>query len=135
MPLSADRDTKKRDGNKYDIPVATNVKIYMGALLTRNATGFGTPGATATTLKALGKACATVDNTGGADAAQSVEYEKGVFLFKNSASGDLITNADRENDCFIVDDETVAKTNGTNTRSIAGKVKSVDSTGVWVEIA
>jgi hypothetical protein len=38
------------------------------------------------------------------------------------------------NDCYIVDDQTVAKTNGTATRSIAGKIRAVDAQGVWVEI-
>ena len=36
-------------------------------------------------------------------------------------------------DCFIVDDQTVAKTNGANTRSRAGKVFDVDADGVWVD--
>jgi len=35
--------------------------------------------------------------------------------------------------CYIVDDETVAKTNGTNTRSAAGTVVGVESDGVWVQ--
>ena len=34
---------------------------------------------------------------------------------------------------YIVDDETVAKTDGTATRSAAGKVVGLDSDGVWVE--
>jgi len=36
--------------------------------------------------------------------------------------------------CYIVDDQTVAKTDGTATRSSAGKVFDVDAQGVWVEI-
>jgi hypothetical protein len=34
----------------------------------------------------------------------------------------------------VVDDQTVAKTNGSSTRSVAGIVRQVDSDGVWVEI-
>jgi hypothetical protein len=34
---------------------------------------------------------------------------------------------------FIVDDETVAKTNGSSTRSVAGICRGVDAQGVWVE--
>ena len=37
--------------------------------------------------------------------------------FANSASGDLITAAEVGSDCYIVDDQTVAKTNGSSTRS------------------
>lgn len=42
------------------------------------------------------------------------------------------TAADIGSDCYIVDDQTVAKTNGTNTRSVAGKIMDVDAQGVWV---
>ena len=58
---------------------------------------------------------------------------KGVFPFKNSAAADEITNAEIGSDCYIVDDETVAKTDGTGTRSVAGKVFLVDDYGVWVD--
>ena len=61
-----------------------------------------------------------------------MQIRKGTFRFGNSASGDLIAIADIGNDCYIVDDQTVAKTNGTNTRSVAGKVHDVDAEGVWV---
>ena len=49
-------------------------------------------------------------------------------------AGDLIAQADVGADCYIVDDQTVAKTNGTNTRSVAGKIIAVDADGVWVKI-
>ena len=55
--------------------------------------------------------------------------------FANSASADLISLADIGADCYIVDDQTVAKTSGTNTRSVAGKVFDVDADGVWVDFA
>jgi hypothetical protein len=38
------------------------------------------------------------------------------------------------NDCYLVDDQTVAKTSATNTRSVAGKIVDVDSQGVWVKL-
>ena len=34
--------------------------------------------------------------------------------------------------CFIVDDHTVAKTDGTGTRSIAGFIEQVDDQSVWL---
>lgn len=131
--LAADRNTPARDGDLLSLGVATNVKIYAGALVARNATGYATPGATATTLKALGRAEEQVDNTGGADGAKTVKIRKGVFRFANSGGGDAIADADIGNDCYIVDDQTVAKTDGTSTRSVAGKVFDVDAQGVWVK--
>ena len=53
--------------------------------------------------------------------------------FGNSTSTDAITLADVGSDCYIVDDQTVAKTNGSGTRSRAGRVFDVDSEGVWVD--
>ena len=50
----------------------------------------------------------------------------------NSASTDQITLADLGAAVFIVDDQTVAKTNGGGTRSQAGYVVDVDATGVWI---
>lgn len=133
MALTADRDTHERDGSKIQLGMATNVKIYAGALVARNASGYATPGAVATTLRFAGRAAEQVDNTGGANGAKNITVEKGVFKFKNYAS-DLITIADLGNDCYIYDDETVARTNGTSTRSVAGKVFAVDTDGVWVDM-
>lgn len=37
-------------------------------------------------------------------------------------------------DCYILDDQTVSKTNQAGTLSRAGKVVAVDTLGVWVRI-
>lgn len=135
MPaLTADRATPKRTGHRLSLPVAANAVIWAGALVCVNASGFAVKGATSTTLKSAGVAQQRVDNTGGADGAVTIEVDRGdVHLMANSASTDLIGRADIGNTCFIVDDQTVAKTNGTNTRSAAGKVVDVDASGVWVQ--
>lgn len=131
--LAKDRNTPQRAGDDFNAPVAAAVKIFTGSLVALDAAGDATPGAVSLTLTALGRAQETVDNTGGAAGDVSVEVRKGVFRFANSAAADLIIRADIGNDCFIVDDQTVAKTNGTSTRSAAGKVVDVDGAGVWVE--
>lgn len=134
MALTKDRDTKEKGGKTiYAVPVAAGVKILAGALVALNAAGFATPGAIATTLKGFGRAEEAVDNTGGSNGAVSITVRRGVFLYANSASADAITRADIKNDCYIVDDQTVAKTHATNTRSVAGKIDDVDATGVWVD--
>lgn len=134
MALSADRQVKRRDGTNYSDPVAASTKIYLGALVCTNAAGNAVPGSTSTTLKARGIAQEQVDNLAGSAGDKTVPTRTGIFPFKNSASGDLITRADIGNDCYIVDDETVAKTSGSSTRSIAGKIKDIDASGVWVAI-
>lgn len=133
--LTAERATTERSGELYSRGVATNVKIYGGAIVMLNASGYATPGATATGQIADGVATATVDNTGGADALKSVTVSKGIFKFANSAAADLITIAEVGDSCYIVDDQTVAKTDGTGTRSVAGKIMAVESDGVFVNFA
>lgn len=132
--LTKDRDTKARAGEDFEFPVAAAVKIFAGALTVVTAAGFAAPGGVATTHKSVGRAKETVDNLAGANGDVRVKVERGVFRFNNSAAGELIALADVGADCFIVDDQTVAKTNGVGTRSVAGKVRDVDSAGVWVEI-
>lgn len=132
MPLATERETRERSGELYVLGVAANVTIHQGALACASAAGYATPGATATTLTALGRAEQTV--VGGSVAGtNTVQIKRGCFHFKNSVD-DPVTIAETGKDCFIVDDETVAKTNGTNTRSKAGIVHEVDAAGVWVRI-
>jgi len=135
VALTEAKGTKSRDGRDYSRAVAANTRILQGALVCLNATGYATKGAVATTLIADGVAKQTVDNTGGADGAVRIEVEKGVFLFANSAAADAITIAEIGDACFIVDDQTVAKTNGGATRSTAGTIVDVDALGVWVRIS
>lgn len=129
--LTQDRATPERAGNTFEYPVAAAAKIWAGAIVVLSA-GNAVPGSTALNLVAVGRADAPADNTGGAAGAINVKVRKGVFRFTNSAAGDLIVKADIGANCFIVDDQTVAKTNGTNTRSVAGKIEDVDANGVWV---
>ncbi|SOC46650.1 hypothetical protein SAMN05892877_12375 [Rhizobium subbaraonis] len=132
--LTQDRNTPRLEGGVYEAGVAAATKLFGGSLGCFNAAGYLVPGSTSTTLKAAGRIEKQVDNSGGAAGAKSAKYRPGIYRFANSASADLITIADVANDCYIVDDQTVAKTHATNTRSIAGKIVMVDSLGVWVKV-
>jgi len=133
MALTADRNTPLKDAEILVVLVAANAKIFAGAIVAANATGFATKGATATTLTYLGRADEFVDNTGGADGAKTIQIRRGkAFKFKNSA-GDPVTQASLGKLCYITDDETVSATNaGGNSQSAAGKVVGIDTDGVWV---
>ncbi|OSC96070.1 hypothetical protein BZY60_000305 [Pseudomonas aeruginosa] len=135
MPaLTKDRNTVRRDGVQFSDPVAAATRIFAGSLVCLDASGNAVPGSTATTLKARGLAQEQVDNSAGAAGDLRIETRRGVFLFANSAAADEITRADIGATAYIVDDQTVAKTDGTSTRSAAGTIRDVDSYGVWVEI-
>jgi hypothetical protein len=132
MALSADRNTPRKEGDLRQFPVAADTKIYAGALVCLNAAGAATPGAVATTLTAVGRAEAQADNTGGAAGDITVNVRKGTFRYANSAAADEIGPEDIGKTAYVVDDETVALTNGTNTRSAAGTIYDVDAQGVWI---
>ncbi|MBY0330223.1 MAG: hypothetical protein K2X49_06085 [Acetobacteraceae bacterium] len=130
MPaLTAARNTPEQAGNRlYRFPIKAGATIHAGGLTVLDANGDAQPGAVATTLTAAGRA-----ETGSADNPAFVNVRRGVFRWGNSAAGDAITAADWGKTVFVVDDQTVAKTNGGSTRSAAGICRGVDAAGVWVE--
>jgi len=132
MALAADRNTPMQDGELIPVPVAAGAKIYAGALVVANATGYAAPGSTALNLTYLGRAEEQVDNTGGADGDKTVLVRRlKAFKFANSGT-DAVDQSMLGKTCYIVDDETVSKTDGAGTQSAAGTVLAVDSSGVMV---
>lgn len=135
MPLTSDRPTRERSGDLREPPVKAATKIYAGAMAGVDASGWAVPMSTALNLKALGRAEHQVDNSDGANGDARVRIKAGIFQFANSADADAIARSDIGADCYAVDDQTVAKTSGTNTRSVAGKIFDVDDQGVWVKFS
>ncbi len=117
------------------VPVKAATKILKGALVAIDSSGNAMPAGLLAggSVRCVGVATHTIDNTAGAAGAVKVEVAVGVHKFNNHGA-DLVTNASVGADCFVVDDNTVALTNGTSTRATAGKVQSVDSDGVRVFI-
>lgn len=128
-----DRDTQEVVGRTRAFPMAAGAKVYAGTIAALDASGNLNKGITAATLKAVGVFDQPYDNTGGAAGAITGEAKRGIYgPFANSSAGDLIADTDIGSTCYIVDDSTVAKTNGSATRSAAGVVHKVDAAGVWV---
>jgi hypothetical protein len=132
MALAADRNTPSMEGELLSVPVATGVTIFAGALVVANANGYAAPGSVATTLQYLGRAEEQVVNAGANGAKNVLVRRKLAFKWLNHGA-DLVVQADLGKTCYIVDDQTVAKTTGGATRSAAGKVIQIDADGVWVE--
>lgn len=131
--LTTARNTPERAGDVIGYPVKASVKPIQGGIAVLNA-GYAAPGTATTGLIAVGRFEETVDNSAGSNGDLSALVKRGTFKFANSSAGDLIAQADAGADCYIVDDQTVAKTSATNTRSVAGKIIAVDSDGVWVKL-
>ena len=132
VALTADRNTPEMEAGERVGLLGASQTIFNGSLLMRNASGHLIKGAVATGSFGVGRAEDNgVSTTAGVTAQR---YRPGVFRFANSSAGDLIAVADIGAVCYIVDDQTVAKTNGTNTRSPAGIIDGVDALGVWVRM-
>ena len=130
VALSSDRNTPRAEGELRVGTLGAAQAVFAGSILMRNAAGDLLKGAVAVGSFGVGMALDRLTSVGAG--ATTINYRPGIFRFANSAAGDLITKADIGTVCFILDDQTVARTNGTNTRSPAGVVDSVDATGVWV---
>lgn len=136
--LTAEKSMRRYGENQFaglqGYGVKTNIKILKGALVVKDSSGYALNGATATGLITLGVARETIDNTGGASGAKNIRIDVGEYEFENSAAGDAIALADIGADAYIVDNQTVAKTDGTGTRSRAGKIINVVGGKVVVRV-
>lgn len=131
MALAADRNTEMKDGELLSLPAAA-AKIYAGALVAVNSSGYATKGQADTGMTYLGRAEEQVDNSAGNAGDKNILVRRGkAFKWKNSGTS-AITQADLGKVCYIEDDQTVSKTDQAGTLSAAGTIVGVDSDGVWV---
>jgi hypothetical protein len=137
--LAADKQIIEADEKWLEYPeppltIAADTLIYHGAVVAVNSSGYVVPGSADPTLKVLGWSRGRVDNTDGAAGAEKVPYCRKPIRMVNSSSTDALTNADVGELCYLVDDQTVARTSGGGDRPVAGRVRHVHSTaGVLVE--
>ncbi len=129
--LTQDRVSTEIIGGTKRGKVAATTQVFMGAIVMRNGSGYLTKGQTATALRGVGRATASVNNTGGAGAAE-IGYDEGIFQFW--ATGTAFTEADIGKLVYAVDDQTVAKDDGTGTRSPAGFLYAIEAAdSVFIE--
>ena len=133
VALVQDRQTPRRRNEDFEIPVEAATLIFAGGIVCINAAGRAVKGSTSTTLRAVGMADSRADNSAGAAGAIRVKVRRGCYQFANSTGADQVTLANLGADAYIVDDQTVALTTGTGTRSVAGTIRDVDAGGVWIE--
>lgn len=126
------RSLVETEGRQGIAPVKGSTTIWQGSLVV-SENSLAIPGKTAASgLTVLGVAEDTVKNTG-ADGALTVPFKRGTFKFFNLGADPLVAG-DVGKDCYIVDDQTVAKTSNSSARSVAGKTISVESDGVFVRV-
>jgi len=129
--MSKARSIVESQGVFSFVPVKGATTILQGALVVTSSK-LARPGYTATGLTVVGVAEETVVNNA-ADGAAKVLAKRGTFKFFNLAS-DPITAGAEVQECYVVDDQTVAATDGGGTRSKAGKIIQVEADGVFVRV-
>ena len=131
--LTAARSTPAAQGDIRRVPLPANGKIFQGGMVQITAAGYAAAASATAANVTIGRAEETVDNTGGANGAVSIDVRRGIFRFANSSAGDLIARTEIGKQVYVVDDQTVAKTNNAGARPVAGICYDVDAAGVWVE--
>lgn len=134
MGLTQDRNTPRRAGEMFEFAVAAATVCYAGGIAVLTSAGYVQPGSATGGQVALGVFAERANNATGSAGDIKAKVESGTFRFGNSASDEALAVADIGKYCFIVDDQTVAKT-AAGGRSVAGIVRDVDSQGVWVEFS
>lgn len=130
--LTAPRTLAERSGATSTVPVAAATKIWQGAIVVMEG-GVAKSGKTGVGLVVLGITEETVDNSAGAAGDLKVTARRGCWRVANLAA-DPVTAADVGADVYLVDDQTIARTSGGATRSVAGKLIDVDGIGAWVRL-
>lgn len=128
--LTEDRATPERDGKRVSDPLADGALVFAGGMYALDGSG------DAVAASAAGNAVRAValQRTDASSGDERVEGALGVFRFGNSESADEITRTEIGLVCYVVDDQTVAKTDDSASRPVAGVVFDVDDAGVWVRI-
>lgn len=109
------------------MPVKAGAKLFTGALVCTDATGYAVPGSAVTGLKCWGICEGDVDNTTGTSGAQWVRVRRGAFNLNVGTSGDALAISDIGAMVFVIDDNTVGKI--ATARSVAGKFLGFETDG------
>lgn len=118
----------------FAIGLAASTHVYQGSLVAINQAGNLVPASADASLHVVGVAEEEVDNSSGSAGDLSCAPRRGVFYLANSSSTDAITDADIDRPCYVVDDNTVARTSNGGARPVAGIVVGVDGFGVAVSV-
>lgn len=129
--LTAQRSDKRQDGQLVSTALAA-VKVFKGAILNFNTSGYAKPAGDVANEVFAGVAIETVDNSAGAAGALSVRVWKEGVISLNCASA---TQAWVGQDVFAVDDNTVAlAATTTNDVRVGRVVQFVSATEVRVKL-
>jgi hypothetical protein len=117
------------------LPLAASTLIFQGTLVALTLLGYLVPASADPSLRVIGVAEETVDNSTGAAGAKTCRVKRGVFGFTNSSSTGAVVDLDVGRFVYAVDDQTVSRINPIGAYPVAGRVYDVDADGqVYLEV-
>ena len=135
--LDADRSTLERASSfpqYHHIIGKDSTQFYKGQLVGIDLDDGKLTGCTAgdLTIRTLGR-CEENVLTGTSNT-RRIKVKSGCFYYASGGTYEAITVANRGDECFVVDDQTVGISGATGANALAGIVYDVDSYGVAVAI-
>lgn len=128
--LTEERTTAERGGKVFALTVASNVVIYKGGIVSKDASGNAIPAADTTGTTVIGCAPKTVDNRAAAyHASKTIAIENGVFGWAHTG----FTDADIGQLAYVLDDQTVTPATNVTYDIVAGVILDVDGDTCWVD--
>ncbi|MCL2029543.1 MAG: hypothetical protein FWG97_03925 [Deltaproteobacteria bacterium] len=127
--LIKDRDTTRRDGRLFDLPLAAGARVFAGGIVCLGAGGFAVPASAAAGLRFPCLATEGVNNSGG-DGAVSVAGERTVVGLDYEAD---VTRAQIGQTVYLADDHTV--TAAAAGKSPAGLLVDIQDGQAWIDLA
>ncbi len=128
--LTADRNTDQKNVDLKVYPAGVDI-IYKGGIVCVNEAGYAVAGADTVNFKVVGVADENVDNSGGSAGDKNVRVRSGrAFRFVATA----ITQAMLGETMYVVDDQTIDDSEGTNGIVAGILVEFVSTTEGWVFI-
>jgi len=128
---TTDRNTPYREGIELDFPVKGGARIFAGAMVAVDATGYAVPAGNVAGHRFVGVATERVDNTAGADGAALVRVRTaGLFEFGATS----ISRANVGEVMYVVDDQTFDDVNPGQGVTCGRLLKFVSATKGWIKI-
>ena len=127
--LTEARDTTMRNGSLVSLTVKDAEIIYAGAIVCVDTNGEALNADDTASLKVVGRAESTVDNT---DDGEAITVGRAVYNWDNGGS---FTAADIGSKAYVQDNQTVTTAAAASNDVVVGYIVDVDSDGVWVDVA
>ena len=129
--LTADRETKRRDGALLAVPMAASVTIYKGSLVGEDANGRAVAATDAVSRRLLGVAYEQKVNGATAGATVIRVYRSGIFSFAAASAAQTWVGRP----VYVSDDQTVALNSVAAEQVLVGiVVEYISGTEVFVDI-